>query len=339
MPISWDKRNARWRFQFNRVLAGRRFRASRLLPQGWSRAQADAYDRQEVARLYALATGIERPVPLISEAVTLYLDHRIPHLANGRACAQALALMLPAYQGKALDQLGDISRRYAKEARRDDGSPLAPATLRNRLAYLRAAVRYAYRHHGLGDRDYSAQMAMPKVDNARQTYLRPPDLRRLLGHIGDPETRALVRLAFYTGLRWVKELLPRQPEDIQKAGADWWLTIPDTKTGKPHMVWLHPACRRDLAFLPFRHHWRTYYGRFCEAREAAGLPDLHMHDLRHSLASVLISQGATLAEVGGALGHASHQSTARYAHLYPERVAEQVKRIPTINAPRRRGKG
>lgn len=139
MPITWDARNKRWRFQFNRIISGRRHRASRLLPSGWSRDQAEAYDREQVARLYAVASGIERPIPLISEAVRLYLDHRVPQLANAKACAQSLALLLPDISGHRLDELADIARKYAKAARKADGAPLAPATLRNRLAYLRAA--------------------------------------------------------------------------------------------------------------------------------------------------------------------------------------------------------
>lgn len=334
MPISWDKRNARWRWQFARVIAGRQVRASRLLPAGWSRDQADRFDRQEVARLYAIATGVERPVPLITEAVRLYLEHRVPALSNAKPCAQSLAIILPEITSRTLDELPAIARDYSRNAKRENGEPLAPATLRNRLAYLRAAVRYAYKHHGLGDRDYTTAMALPAVDNGRQVYVRPDELRALLSHIEDPPTRALVRLAWYTGLRWVHELLPRQPEDIIKTGPDWWLSIPDTKSGQPHMTWIHPACRRDLSFLPWPHHWRTYYARFEVAKRAAGMPDLHMHDLRHSLASALISQGATLAEVGGALNHRSHQSTARYAHLYPERIAAVIKNLPTIRAPR-----
>ena len=41
-------------------------------------AQADAYDRQESARLYALATGIEGADALIEEAVTRYVAERVP---------------------------------------------------------------------------------------------------------------------------------------------------------------------------------------------------------------------------------------------------------------------
>lgn len=56
--------------------------------------------------------------------------------------------------------------------------------------------------------------------------------------------------------------------------------------------------------------------------------------MRHSLASALISQGETLSVVGKALGHKSAQSTARYAHLYPDVVARAVKRMPTAKKRR-----
>lgn len=50
MSIRWDTRNKRWRYEFDRYIQGRRHRLSRLLPRGWSQAQADAYDRTEGAR-------------------------------------------------------------------------------------------------------------------------------------------------------------------------------------------------------------------------------------------------------------------------------------------------
>jgi hypothetical protein len=70
MPVYPDKDKGRWRFTFNRVIRGERYRATKLLPRGWSRAQAETYDRDETKRLYAIATGVERPEPLISQAVS-----------------------------------------------------------------------------------------------------------------------------------------------------------------------------------------------------------------------------------------------------------------------------
>lgn len=48
---------------------------------------------------------------------------------------------------------------------------------------------------------------------------------------------------------------------------------------------------------------------------AAALDGVNIHDLRHTFASHLISQGAPLALVGGLLGHTQARTTQRYAHL------------------------
>jgi hypothetical protein len=79
MPIT-RHHTGRWLFQFDRVIPGAgRQRANRLLPQGWSRAQAQAYDQRETARLYELATGGKQPERLIEDAVLVYLeDHARP---------------------------------------------------------------------------------------------------------------------------------------------------------------------------------------------------------------------------------------------------------------------
>lgn len=326
MPVYYDSPKRRFRFQFNRVVRGRRYRTSRLLPQAWDRAQAEAYDRHESARLWAVATGVERPRALISQAVSLYLTHRIPVLRNGIKAARDLSYLAPWIDGRGLDELPDAARAYAAE-----NPELAPATIRNRLAYLRAAVRYAYREHSLGDRDYSDRMRLPSVSNARQVYLEPADMERLARACKDPDTRALIRIAFYTGCRWISELLPRQPSDIVKQGREWWLRVPDTKTGAPKMVPIHPTIRKDLGRLPFpAKHWRQFYEDFEAARaRCEGLQHVRMHDMRHSLASALIAQGASLYAVGKVLGHKSAQSTERYAHLYPREAARLIGNLPT----------
>jgi integrase len=50
-------------------------------------------------------------------------------------------------------------------------------------------------------------------------------------------------------------------------------------------------------------------------REAAGLIDFKWHDLRHSCASFLAQNGASLVEIGSVLGHSSPSITAKYSHL------------------------
>ena len=54
---------------------------------------------------------------------------------------------------------------------------------------------------------------------------------------------------------------------------------------------------------------------FMQARELAGLDDVHIHTLRHSFAAVLAFSGVNLQIVGKLLNHANVQSSARYGHL------------------------
>jgi integrase len=50
-------------------------------------------------------------------------------------------------------------------------------------------------------------------------------------------------------------------------------------------------------------------------RKAANLPDVRLHDLRHSFASVAVAGGLSLPMIGALLGHTQPATTARYAHL------------------------
>ncbi|MEE6294716.1 tyrosine-type recombinase/integrase [Georgenia wangjunii] len=66
---------------------------------------------------------------------------------------------------------------------------------------------------------------------------------------------------------------------------------------------------------------------FTRAREAAGRPDLHWHDLRHTGAVFAAKVGATLPELQARFGHASARAALRYQHVLPgadSRIAEAI---------------
>jgi hypothetical protein len=62
-------------------------------------------------------------------------------------------------------------------------------------------------------------------------------------------------------------------------------------------------------------------------RNRAGLPDLRIHDLRHSFASVGLAGGQGLPIIGRLLGHQHVQTTARYAHLAEDPVRAATDQI------------
>ncbi len=73
---------------------------------------------------------------------------------------------------------------------------------------------------------------------------------------------------------------------------------------------------------------------FCKAREAAGRPDLHIHDLRHTGAVLAAQVGATLPELMERLGHSTPAAAMRYQHVARGRaraVADALSVIATAN--------
>jgi len=73
---------------------------------------------------------------------------------------------------------------------------------------------------------------------------------------------------------------------------------------------------------------------FKPAVRAAGLdPRLRFHDLRHTCASLLIAQGATVKAVQAQLGHASATLTLdRYGHLFPDELDHLSERLDRARA-------
>lgn len=177
----------------------------------------------------------------------------------------------------------------------------------------------------------------PKFSNARDRFLSSDDAARLLKATGasiNTQLRNIVGLLLLTGAR-KSELLQAQWQHVDLDRNSWF--IPTSKTGRSRHVplsqaameiisqlprwekcpWLLPNPRTRKPFTDIKRPWET-------ARKAAGLDDLHIHDLRHSAASFMINGGIDLFAVGRILGHADHQSTMRYSHLANDTLMKAV---------------
>lgn len=314
MSAYFDERNNRWRYSFNQVINGGRIRATKLLPKAWGRNEAKAFEQAENARIFALATGVTAKRVLIQEAVDAYVLNHCPELKDGVGITKELAILHGYYEGRYLDELVDVAMEYTKAARAAD-TPLAPATIRNRLAYLRAACRYAQKHHKIGDRNMRHEVPTPPVRNERQVYATRAEMlriaRKCTGTPAQREARALIRLAFYSGMR-LGEFMAMASRN--KVVADGFL-LKDTKNGEDRIAPMHPKARALLKYLPFRYGRDWLQKLIRRAMNAADFQHLTLHDLRHSTASALINNGVDLFTVGAILGHKDPRSTKRYAHL------------------------
>ena len=63
---------------------------------------------------------------------------------------------------------------------------------------------------------------------------------------------------------------------------------------------------------------------------AAGVYNMRIHDLRHNFASLAVNSGQSLYVVQHLLGHASPQTTQRYAHLQAETLKQASEDIAAV---------
>ena len=89
------------------------------------------------------------------------------------------------------------------------------------------------------------------------------------------------------------------------------------------------AAERQPALKEIRRFW---IGIQTEAK----LPDVRIHDLRHTFASLLVSGGASLEMIGKLLGHSQMQTTLRYAHLMDSPLRAGVDAVASAFRPKPR---
>ncbi len=171
-----------------------------------------------------------------------------------------------------------------------------------------------------------------------ERYLTPAEYRRIGAALREaeedrPAEVAIARLLLFTGarvgeienLRWEWVMPPR-------------LLLPDSKTG-PKVIWLNTQAQDVLAGIERREdcelvfpnrtgkrplNFDTWWYSF---RRRCALPDVRIHDLRHSFASTAIMDNVPLSTIGKLLGHKLVETTAKYAHLSDDVIGEAAERV------------
>ena len=166
-------------------------------------------------------------------------------------------------------------------------------------------------------------------------YLNATEYRRLelrLGEFGNEKFAAMIRLYIHTGAR-KGELVKLAWKDVSARHLD----LRDSKTG-PKPILLSDAALRILSNLdrsqPNDLVFRSESGEpldlakiWNQFRAFAGLPDVRLHDLRHSYASIAVQNRIDLEPISKLLGHSSTETTERYAHLNDSNVAEAAETV------------
>lgn len=180
-------------------------------------------------------------------------------------------------------------------------------------------------------------------DNRRERFLSAAELGKL-GDVlsaqekdgSDPRHVAIIRLLLLTGARKNEIARLRWCEvDLDKG----LLRLKDSKTG-PKIIRLGAAATSLLAKLPKAHATWVFPDRkhadrpmsnldwaWVRIRTKAEMPDVRIHDLRHSFASIGVAGGEGLVLIGKLLGHEHVVTTNRYAHLSDDPLQAAADRI------------
>lgn len=310
MSIYREPRTGRWIFEYSRRVDGVRVRRRKVLPAGWTRDQAEAFDRAESGSLHAIATGVSKPRHHIDDAVTRYVRERVPGLKAGANAAREIECMRDWWTGRPIDQLSAVCAEYAA----DQHGSLKPATIKNRIAYLRAACRWAWKRHDMADADPGAKVSAPTVRNSRDVAISRAQMVALARACRHRGVRAVIRIAYWTGMR-VGEILTAQRQPGM-------FLLADTKNGSPRIVPALPIITSASRVPMPRRSEIDYWWPL--ARQACGLGHVHLHDLRHAAATAMVNAGVDLGTVGAVLGHKSTATTKRYSHHGTQRLADAL---------------
>lgn len=213
------------------------------------------------------------------------------------------------------------------------------STVRKELSFLRQVFNYASEEWDEDWDGYFQAFVNPvrKViecleDNERTRYLTQKEAKDLARAL--PEWLFdIVVVSCETGLRRGKML------SLLKSQIDFdsgWINVPQkvTREKNARPVKMTAVVKEFLLKVLEKSHPDSQYVftdqngdpyapnrisvAFGRASKAAGIHDLHLHDLRHDFASRLINAGASLYQVQHQLAHSDPRITQRYAHLLPE---------------------
>lgn len=251
-----------------------------------------------------------------------------------------LAFWKAKYGQTPVDKLSKRLLSLHIETRRLEGK--SNSTINREISILSAAVNYAIKRWGWNIQNPASGLYL-KIPEGRLRWLTRQEARSLLSAAADsraPHLADFVTLALNTGMRR-SELLRLQVSKIDLENKKIYLDSSETKNGRRRVI---PINNGALTAIRSRLSWNDECGisgsrlflqkngrpvtqintAFTNAVNLAGIEDFRLHDLRHTFASWLVSEGVTLPEVRDLLGHSSIKQTERYAHLAPGRLHKAV---------------
>jgi integrase len=219
---------------------------------------------------------------------------------------------------------------------------VSPVTVNIELRMLRVAFYRAERWKILNENPFK-RVRLMRIPEQQPVYLTKEDFLKLFTLISEVWLKEIIVVAVSTGMRrgellnlmWKSIDLERRLIHVQSINGFL------TKSGKArtvpmsemvfNVIWKKVSLPHGEYVFEFRgkriqeslatHKLKLY------VRKAGLDPRIHFHSLRHTFASWLVQDGASLYEVQKLLGHSTLAVTQIYSHLEPQQLRKTVNRI------------
>ena len=313
----------------------------------------------------------KREAPRVTDLIERYCAEHLPKLSERSAADQRSALaklVAPVWGRKLVTEITqtDVDKLLTKiaagRARPHKDKP------NNRARKLQPAKPTPVRANRIGEvlrkmftlavqwrwcEDNPAQRFHRRVETPRERFLSTGEIASLAAALDAAEDRRaadIIRMCMLTGAR-LGEVRQSRFEQFNLEHMSWSKPPAMTKQRRAHRVpisdetaaivrqrqllvprgtpWLFPGDVPGQPVQEVRRFW-------AQIQKTCSLSDVHIHDLRHTFASLLVSGGASLEMIGKLLGHSQMQTTLRYAHLMDSPLRAGVDAVAVAFRPKPR---
>jgi integrase len=260
-----------------------------------------------------------------------YLPHSKQHLRSWRNLDDMYRIRVKERFGHLrLDQVqkGEV-QKFLNELKL---SGLSGATCDHHGKFLRQALGVAT-SWGYLDKNPLSGIRLFNEDNQVERYLDDVELPLFLKVLAAEKNKTVASIILFllsTGVR-VNSALNARWDQIDRKNRSWHVPSEMSKSKKRHTVVLNDVAlgildklgtegKSEYLFLSSQTGGRmtTISKVWNRIRNEAGMPDLRLHDLRHSHASYLANAGCSEFQIMEALNHRSTATTRRYVHMSKE---------------------
>lgn len=315
LPRNMIKRKGRGGYYFRKRFAGR---------DVWIALGTDFSEAKEKLKKLRNDDHVPRSDVTVADAAKRWLQQYIATARNEKqqetAAARVRLYLVPFFRASLLHK---VSREHLRSYRLWlEKHDISITTVWHILSDARCFLNWA-EDAGLVDRSPFPRRIMPRLQE------RPPD--RLTDEEAEilrglPEPYGFVcRLTLGTGMRW-GELTRAQASDIERG----FLLVHQTKSGKMRRIPLAPELLAEVRQRVGRLVGYSVVspGSFSAAvRRHSGIERFHVHQTRHTFACQWLERGGSLAALQQILGHASIETTQRYARISDDVVMREAERL------------